>query len=46
MANNESTETTDPNAPVTPPPAEAPVIAPKASSGIAQMSNCQVVVYF
>jgi hypothetical protein len=29
------TEQTDPNAPVTPPPAEAPVIAPKASSGIA-----------
>jgi hypothetical protein len=29
------TEQTDPNAPVTPPPAEAPVIAPKVSGGIA-----------
>jgi hypothetical protein len=29
------TEQTDPNAPVTPPPAEAPVIAPKVSSGLA-----------
>ena len=35
MSNNESTETTDPNAPVTPPPAEAPVIAPKVSGGLA-----------
>ena len=29
------TEQTDPNAPVTPPPAEAPVIAPKVSGGLA-----------
>ena len=29
------TEPTDPNAPVTPPPAQAPVIAPKVSGGLA-----------
>lgn len=29
------TEQTDPNAPVTPPPAQAPVIAPKVSGGLA-----------
>jgi hypothetical protein len=33
------TEQTDPNAPVTPPPAEAPVIAPKASGGLAPDVN-------
>ena len=30
-----STEQTDPNAPVTPPPAQAPIIAPKISGGLA-----------
>jgi hypothetical protein len=29
------TEPIDPNAPVTPPPAQAPVIAPKVSGGLA-----------
>jgi hypothetical protein len=33
------TEQTDPNAPVTPPPAEAPVIAPKVSGGLAPDVN-------
>jgi hypothetical protein len=42
MSNNESTETTDPNAPVTPPPAEAPVIAPKVSGGLAPDINLPV----
>jgi hypothetical protein len=36
------TEQTDPNAPVTPPPAEAPVIAPKVSGGLAPDVNLPV----